>query len=295
MPSASTSPGASSSTISRSSTLAMPCRYPSCDPASGSICSSVMVMTSFTSSTIRPAEPAADSTMTILQASSATGAAATSSWSFRSHTGMIRPRRLMTPRIEAWGLGMLRGSEKRMISCTCVMGRPYSSPPSAKTTSCIAAPPSARRARHAHTPVIALTRWQLSRRRGQRRHGRRLAAAGRGEYRHALLLEQEVHRRSDLLVILHEEQRRGPRRRCVPRLARRRRDRLAGAVERQVHLEGRAATRLRVDPDRSAALLHDAVHGREPEAGAHTRLLRREERLEDPLPRGVVHACAGVG
>jgi hypothetical protein len=54
---------------------------------------------------------------------------------------MMRLRRLITPRTEACGLGMVRGCEKRMISCTCVIGRPYSSSPSAKTTSCISGPP----------------------------------------------------------------------------------------------------------------------------------------------------------
>ena len=53
-----------------------------------------------------------DVTITISHAESGRSAACTSSWSFRSQTGMIRPRRLITPRIEAWGLGMLRGSPR---------------------------------------------------------------------------------------------------------------------------------------------------------------------------------------
>jgi hypothetical protein len=39
---------------------------------------------------------------------------------------------------------------------------------------------------------------------------------------------------------------------------------------------------------------HDAVHDREPEAGALARALGREERIEDPLLGLGIHAVAGV-
>ena len=44
----------------------------------------------------------------------------------------------------------------------------------------------------------------------------------------------------------------------------------------------------------SAALRDDPVDGREPEPRALARLLRREERLEDPRPHRIVHADTGV-
>src|SRR5215470_14152921 len=52
---------------------------------------------------------------------------------------------------------------------------------------------------------------------------------------------------------------------------------------RQVDLERRAATELAVDQQESTALLHDAVHRGEAKAGPLPLLLRREERLEDPV------------
>ena len=41
-------------------------------------------------------------------------------------------------------------------------------------------------------------------------------------------------------------------------------------------------------------LVDDAVHRGQPQAGALARLLGGEERLEDPLAGGLVHAAAGV-
>ena len=48
------------------------------------------------------------------------------------------------------------------------------------------------------------------------------------------------------------------------------------------------------NPDVAAALLHDAINGRQAEAGAFADWLRREERLEHPRARRLVHPCAGV-
>ena len=56
----------------------------------------------------------------------------------------------------------------------------------------------------------------------------------------------------------------------------------------QIDLERRAAPRLAVDPDVSAALLDDPVDRGEPEPGALADGLRREERLEEVLSRLVV-------
>jgi len=58
-----------------------------------------------------------------------------------------------------------------------------------------------------------------------------------------------------------------------------------------VAFEGADATLL--DVDAAAALVHDSVDGREPEARA-AHALGREERLEDPLLRRPIHADAVV-
>src|SRR5690606_39338727 len=63
---------------------------------------------------------------------------------------------------------------------------------------------------------------------------------------------------------------------------------------RQVDLEGRPLPRLAVDPDVAATLLHDPVDGAEAEPGPLPLLLRGEERLEDSLPRALVHPGTGV-
>jgi hypothetical protein len=57
---------------------------------------------------------------------------------------------------------------------------------------------------------------------------------------------------------------------------------LRGAAHpREVDLERRPMAGLAVDPDVTAALLHDAEDRREPEARALAELLRGEEGLED--------------
>src|SRR2546425_735978 len=63
---------------------------------------------------------------------------------------------------------------------------------------------------------------------------------------------------------------------------------------RQVDFDRGPPPRLRIQPDVAAALLHDAVHRREPEPRALALFLRGEERLEDPRLRGGVHADARV-
>ena len=59
---------------------------------------------------------------------------------------------------------------------------------------------------------------------------------------------------------------------------------------RQVHGERGALSRRALDGDVAAALLHDAVDGREPQARAASGFLRREEGLEDLGPGLLVHA-----
>src|SRR5690606_39441032 len=58
---------------------------------------------------------------------------------------------------------------------------------------------------------------------------------------------------------------------------------IAGArvQPRQDHVESRASARLAHHPDRSTALLHDAVDGGQPEPGAFAGLLRGEEWIEE--------------
>jgi hypothetical protein len=66
-------------------------------------------------------------------------------------------------------------------------------------------------------------------------------------------------------------------------------------VGRQQHAERRAQAGLGVDVDGAAGPGHDAVHGGQAEPGAAPLRLGREERLEQPVQGGPVHAHAGVG
>ena len=43
-----------------------------------------------------------------------------------------------------------------------------------------------------------------------------------------------------------------------------------------------------------AAMLHDAIHRGESEPGPFADFFRREERLENPAHRGLIHACSGI-
>ena len=64
---------------------------------------------------------------------------------------------------------------------------------------------------------------------------------------------------------------------------------------RQIDVERRAVTELAVDADGAAAARHDAVDGRQPQAGALARLLRGEERLEQTRLHVGRHARPGIG
>src|SRR5436189_2950431 len=63
---------------------------------------------------------------------------------------------------------------------------------------------------------------------------------------------------------------------------------------RQLDQEVRTAATARLDADVPAVLLDDAVGDRQPEAGAGPDLLRREERVEDPLLELLRNSGAGV-
>ena len=63
---------------------------------------------------------------------------------------------------------------------------------------------------------------------------------------------------------------------------------------RQVDAHPGAAIELAMHPHVAAALLHDAVDGRKPEARAFADRFRGEERLERARDRRGVHAGAGV-
>ena len=67
---------------------------------------------------------------------------------------------------------------------------------------------------------------------------------------------------------------------------------LVGRGRRQQHAKTRALAAARFEHDVAAMLVHDAVHDRQPHAGALAGLLGREERLEDAFGRvGVDAAC----
>ncbi len=73
------------------------------------------------------------------------------------------------------------------------------------------------------------------------------------------------------------------------------RDRIGRRIlVRQVDVEGRAAPGARLHRDETAELLHEAVHRRQSEAGTLTRILGREERLEDVRQHIGWNATPGV-
>ena len=63
-----------------------------------------------------------------------------------------------------------------------------------------------------------------------------------------------------------------------------------GGALRQEYFEARALARRAIHPDVSAALLHDAVHGRKAQPCAFAKFLRGEKRFEDSGPGRLVHA-----
>src|SRR5262245_9544138 len=62
----------------------------------------------------------------------------------------------------------------------------------------------------------------------------------------------------------------------------------------QINDERASSTHFALHPDRTAALLNNAVHGCETKAGPAARLLRRKKRLEQARLRRFVHAGSGV-
>src|SRR6185295_12402303 len=63
---------------------------------------------------------------------------------------------------------------------------------------------------------------------------------------------------------------------------------------REVDGEGGAASFAAFDADAASGLAHDAVDGREPEAGAFANFFGGEEGFEDVRARGLGNAGAGV-
>ena len=62
---------------------------------------------------------------------------------------------------------------------------------------------------------------------------------------------------------------------------------------REKQLEGRAAIGFAVDPDGAVVAAHDTQHGGQPQPASGE--LGREERVEDSIHGGLVHAMTGIG
>ncbi|HEY3540965.1 MAG TPA: hypothetical protein VGK79_00355 [Gaiellaceae bacterium] len=105
-------------------------------------------------------------------------------------------------------------------------------------------------------------------------------------------LQQLGRDAADDLLVLDEQHGARARARCHRRSRRGDHD---VRIERQANRESRALAGRARDMDRPAELRDDAVDGRQPEPCALADLLRREERVEDPGLRRLVHADAGVG
>src|SRR5437773_12281627 len=99
------------------------------------------------------------------------------------------------------------------------------------------------------------------------------------EHRVAVLAKHLAGQRANAVIVLDEQNRLGPSAGHHSRIRRQGVGRLRHS--REIDLERRPLPRLAVHPDMAIALLHDAVHGGETEAGALARFLGGEERLED--------------
>src|SRR5216683_7469337 len=105
-------------------------------------------------------------------------------------------------------------------------------------------------------------------------------------------VERLARQRPYFVVVLDQEDRLG----APGERGRRRRRRLVNRLvdPREIDLERRSVSGLAIDPDAAAALLDDPEDGRQAQPGPLARVLRGEERLEDPrLDRGV-HAVSRV-
>ena len=122
----------------------------------------------------------------------------------------------------------------------------------------------------------------------------RLRAVDRGQHLIAVRAQDVADELAHVAVVFDQEHRLGAARAgvLVEREAAGRSRRRVDA--RQEDAEGGALADGAVDDDLPARLRDDAVHRRQPEAGALARLLGREERLEDARARRVVDARAGV-
>src|SRR5579859_558254 len=137
-------------------------------------------------------------------------------------------------------------------------------------------------ARHHHVGDDEMDRFRL----GLDDLQRRLAAL-RLEHGVALVPERPGAEQADRILVLDQQDGAGAgqvaRCRHFERIEQRRRLRLAllALMLRQIEREFRADAHLAVDEDEAAGLLHDAVDGREAEAGAGPHFLGREEWFED--------------
>ena len=98
-------------------------------------------------------------------------------------------------------------------------------------------------------------------------------------------LEHPPHELAQRHLVLDDQHRRAPGSGSGSR---------SGVDHRQGDRDLGALPRRAVDLDLAARGVDDAVHRRQPEAGALARLLGGEERLEDARARRLVHADAGV-
>ncbi len=121
----------------------------------------------------------------------------------------------------------------------------------------------------------------------------RLGAVARDQHPVAESAQDLVHQSAHGVLVLRQQNR---------LVAAGHRARLGGVARRlhqrfgprQVDPEGRAPSRCTLDGDVASVLLDDPVHGGEPEAASLLGRLGREEGLEDPLARLLVHPVAGV-
>ena len=121
----------------------------------------------------------------------------------------------------------------------------------------------------------------------------RLRAAAGQQHRVPRLLQHLADQGADDLLVFGHEDRLGPG--GGHRDRRRRSRRFDWCVDaRQVDPERGPRSQRAAHGDLPAALAHDAVHGRESEAGAFAALLGREKRLEHAGERGRVHAAPGI-
>ena len=120
-----------------------------------------------------------------------------------------------------------------------------------------------------------------------------LRAARRGQNRIAKLLQNPHCQIANRLFVLHYQDGLAaapPGRRRIASLGVR--ERFEDAWE--IQFEGGPLPRLAIDPDVSAGLFHNAVHGSQAQTGPFALFFGRKKRLEDVAPRLRIHAVSVV-